>query len=180
MAGGEHCTAESSARLLMLSQRAAAVRVSMRSRKSGAPTALVASVIGILIPDVRYCVNDEGIEMSIFAENLRIAIDAKGLTQDRLANLSGVSQASISTWLRSVTLPRSEELQRVAVALGVSMDWLMSGAVVGGRSSGCQRCAELQSELYALRVELLRLAKADSLQDRQPRNRQRNEETETS
>lgn len=48
----------------------------------------------------------------------------KGLSQSQLSRLSGVSQAGISAYLLGKRLPGVSEFARLALALGVSMDYL--------------------------------------------------------
>jgi len=58
---------------------------------------------------------------------LQSAMQDKGLTQVALADLANTTQTSISRYLRGAGMPRAEELHRLSIALGVSMEWLLTG-----------------------------------------------------
>lgn len=53
--------------------------------------------------------------------------EAAGLTQPELAKLIVVSKATISFWENNVTSPKGKNLIKLADALGVSGDYLMTG-----------------------------------------------------
>lgn len=63
----------------------------------------------------------------IFSEKLQEAINAKGWTQKELEGASGINQGSISNYLRGARQPTATQLFRLSWALGVSMEWLMTG-----------------------------------------------------
>ena len=52
---------------------------------------------------------------------------AAAVTQNELAEKAGVSQGAISRYLNDKAAPRAEELHRLSVALGVSMERLLTG-----------------------------------------------------
>lgn len=58
-------------------------------------------------------------------EKLRAAREAKGLTQQRLAELVGVTQRDISHWEREVREPGCRIVKKMAQVLGYSMDSLV-------------------------------------------------------
>lgn len=58
---------------------------------------------------------------------LRNAMDAKGYTQQQLAELAEVDQGSVSRYLRGKASPKASEIIRLAAALEVSTDWLLTG-----------------------------------------------------
>jgi transcriptional regulator with XRE-family HTH domain len=60
-------------------------------------------------------------------ERLREARIAKRLTQEALAHAIGVRAMSISRFERGELNPSRETLMRLASALSVSTDWLLSG-----------------------------------------------------
>lgn len=64
--------------------------------------------------------------VTTFGERLRLAREAVGLTQERLADLLGVDQVQVSKWERGNTQPRMERLQRIGAAVGF-LDWLLTG-----------------------------------------------------
>ena len=66
----------------------------------------------------------KNIRKGIFPERLAEAMLANDLTQSKLAELSGVTQASISRYLNGTQEPRLAEVVEIAHTLGMSMDEL--------------------------------------------------------
>lgn len=62
-----------------------------------------------------------------FKDRLREARTAKGLSQSKLAKLVEVHVTNISRYERGENKPTSQVLSKLADALGVSADFLMSG-----------------------------------------------------
>lgn len=62
-----------------------------------------------------------------FGLRLRSLRDGSGLSQGQLAERAGVSIDSIQNWEQDRTQPRLEALPKLASALGVSLDILLSG-----------------------------------------------------
>lgn len=62
--------------------------------------------------------------LKYFSERLRLSMESNGLTQKNLESLSGVTQSSISAYLREEMEPKISVLYQLSVALGVSMEWL--------------------------------------------------------
>ena len=58
---------------------------------------------------------------------LQEALDQKGWNQKQLESASGISQGTISNYLRGVRKPTGTQLQILATALGVGMEWLVTG-----------------------------------------------------
>lgn len=58
---------------------------------------------------------------------IRSLRESKKLTQEQLAKMVGVSRVSISKWESGENKPKGDNLLSLASALGVSIDWLMSG-----------------------------------------------------
>ena len=56
---------------------------------------------------------------------LKELIKAKGYTQTSFANKLGVSQPTVSGWIRGVNKPKTKDLSRIAKALGVSVTRLV-------------------------------------------------------
>lgn len=68
---------------------------------------------------------------------LRVKRAEKRLTQVRLAELVGGTQPQVSEWENDQSEPRNGQLVRLAEALGVSTDWLLTGRdMVGASPSG--------------------------------------------
>ncbi len=67
----------------------------------------------------------EGIDMDGFAERLREARSARGLTQLRLAELLEISPRVYNRWERGIAAPRLDTVVRLAEILEVSLDELL-------------------------------------------------------
>lgn len=64
--------------------------------------------------------NDENIyNKQVFANNLRYYIQEKGVTQKEIAELLGMSQGSISDWMKLRTYPRMDKIQMLAEYFGI-------------------------------------------------------------
>ena len=62
-----------------------------------------------------------------FAQRLRNLMDEKQMTAYRLSKKINVHQTTISNWIHGKTNPNSETIQKIASALGVSVDYLLLG-----------------------------------------------------
>ena len=70
--------------------------------------------------------------MSINAR-VRQARKAAGISQSRLAQILGVTRSACSQWESlQGTAPRRERLEQLAILLGVSYEWLATGARAKG------------------------------------------------
>lgn len=49
----------------------------------------------------------------------------KGITQTQLAELTGITEASISRYVNSIREPRGSDIVKLADALGVTTDYLL-------------------------------------------------------
>ena len=65
--------------------------------------------------------------MTGLSERLQQRMEASGLTQRELAELVSVSQPIVSHWCSGRRQPKSGHLEKLAHALGVSVDWLRDG-----------------------------------------------------
>ena len=63
------------------------------------------------------------------AKRIRSARIARGLSQAQLAELMKVTRSAISQWelARGATIPRGHRLERLAVILNVTVEWLTTG-----------------------------------------------------
>lgn len=66
------------------------------------------------------------------SERLRAVRKARGLTQEQVADLTGVSQSAISLYELGRREPYIITAKRLAIAYGVTLDWLMGITDVGG------------------------------------------------
>ncbi|MBO1688153.1 helix-turn-helix transcriptional regulator [Akkermansia massiliensis] len=93
----------------------------------------------------------------LFQDNLRELMKQKGFSQVMLAESTGISQSAISLYLRGKATPKAGELQRMADALSVSMDylWRRTGAESLQESSYYEhKWRESERELAKLREAL--------------------------
>lgn len=77
---------------------------------------------------------DNGIDR--LGARLREARIAQGFTQKRLAQLLDVREKDVSRWESGEHAPSTPRLARLAVALGVSADWLLGIEGPRPRSNG--------------------------------------------
>lgn len=64
--------------------------------------------------------NDENIyNKQVFANNLKYYIQEKGVTQKEIAEVLGMSQGSISDWMKLRTYPRMDKIQMLAEYFGI-------------------------------------------------------------
>lgn len=62
-------------------------------------------------------------------ERIRMLMDCKHLTQKELANLSGITEASMSKYLSGERTPRIDVIVNLANALGVTTDELIGNDI---------------------------------------------------
>lgn len=62
--------------------------------------------------------------MSVFTENLRELREARGLTQDALAELAGTSKQVLSRYENGLRVPKISMVEKLAKALNVSINEL--------------------------------------------------------
>ena len=63
--------------------------------------------------------------MTDFATRLRQTMFIKGIRQTEIAEKTGITKGRISRWVRGENTPNGENLAKLAVALGVSSDYLL-------------------------------------------------------
>jgi transcriptional regulator with XRE-family HTH domain len=68
----------------------------------------------------------------MFSETVERLRSQAGLQQERLAEIAGVSQGAVSGW-KNGAIPKADVLYRLAGALGVSMEYLLTGEEPGDR-----------------------------------------------
>ena len=61
-----------------------------------------------------------------FAENIRAVRKQKGISQEELAELSGVSRQAVSKWEQGTGFPEVEKILFLSKKLDISLDALMS------------------------------------------------------
>ena len=73
--------------------------------------------------------------MDTIGERLRTARLGRALTQDALAQESGVEKATISRIENNLTTPRPSTARKLAIVLGVEPGWLLVGDAGGHAAS---------------------------------------------
>lgn len=74
------------------------------------------------------------------ARRIRQARREAGYSQAELAALMGITRSACSQWeIEGGTRPRGQRLERLAMILGVSVEWLATGE---GSTGGPQRAAD--------------------------------------
>ena len=87
----------------------------------------------------------------MIGERLKAVRKAKGITQRELAQLIGVSEGAVKTWEQETSEPTAGALVSIAVALGVSIDYIVGrdvpmDLVVDG-DEGKKRIFDIVNEL---------------------------------
>ena len=82
-----------------------------------------------------------------FAENLKMAMDERQMTQSELSGLTGIGKSSISQYLSGKNIPKMAVMQKLADALETTVDYLQ-GKVVSSEVSATK------GEFRNVRVEL--------------------------
>ena len=111
---------------------------------------------------------EENSQKSLFSARLLSLMADREMNQITLANLSGVNQSGISKYVRGDSTPRAGELARMAMALGVTMDYLW-----GSNNDNCsvkndwrERAEKAEASLSELRSALkILVSNVASLED---------------
>jgi SOS-response transcriptional repressor LexA len=91
-----------------------------------------------------------------FADQLKSALSAQGLTKYRLAQVSGVSEGLLSRLASGKQLPSDETIDRLAPVLGVSSDGLKAAAMsdrMGEDALARLVAHQVKGDITALEVE---------------------------
>ena len=65
---------------------------------------------------------------SYIGQRIRVTRETKGISQNELADLLGISSAAVCLWETKGTTPRAKTLKKIAEALEVSENYLVTGA----------------------------------------------------
>lgn len=68
----------------------------------------------------------KGLIKMYFAENLKIAMESKGINQTQLSELTGLSKSAISQYVSGKRVPAEYAIVFLAEILGVTTEWLTS------------------------------------------------------
>lgn len=81
-----------------------------------------------------------------FATRLRAALEAKNWSQSDLSRKTGISKDAVSTWCRGRSIPGDQNLRKIARALGVKVEELLTERPV--RRSQFQQTVGVQTRTY--------------------------------
>ena len=73
--------------------------------------------------------------MEIFSKNLRRLLEERGKTQAELARYVGVSKGSVTRWVKGMTDPRTDKVDKMCEFLGCSRADLMNEVQKTGQES---------------------------------------------
>lgn len=94
------------------------------------------------------------------ADRLRLAMQKAGMNQRELADAVGVKPPSVNGWLsEKAKFLRGENLLKAAAALGVSDDWLATGAgdMHIRAPAGPSQSVQLDPDILAASIKLIRM-----------------------
>lgn len=74
--------------------------------------------------------NEDKLAYQAFAERFKTAVKWSGMTQAKIADLSGISEASLCRYCSGDRIPHPILLGRICAVLGCSADWLIGRAKV--------------------------------------------------
>lgn len=69
--------------------------------------------------------NRDKLAYQAFAERFKIAVKRSGMTQAKIADLSGITEVSMSRYCNGDRLPGPFVIDRLCTVLGCSADWLI-------------------------------------------------------
>lgn len=78
---------------------------------------------GLSILEQRRC-EDETSWKNNFSKNLRIRIQRRGISNDKLSSITGISRVTLSKYLNGKAIPNSYNMEQLSYALGCSVSEL--------------------------------------------------------
>jgi transcriptional regulator with XRE-family HTH domain len=97
----------------------------------------------------------KGLDMTIFADRLKVLREERKLTQTRLAELIGVGARAYNRWERGNFVPQLETLIKIADVLNITLDELT------GRTKDTKAPAVRNPKLHGLLEEVDKLPDED-------------------
>lgn len=85
------------------------------------------------------------------------------MKQKELAKRVNITEQTLSRYKRGARLPDTEELYRLAIFLGVSIDWLLGRNEPSDSTEWKERALEAEGKLAELKEVLPLLGKANSM-----------------
>ncbi|WP_419066451.1 helix-turn-helix domain-containing protein [Akkermansia sp.] len=106
---------------------------------------------------------EKSLQLGQFSKRLKYAIKQKRITQRELAQRVNISPVTISRYMSSdVQTPGAWELYRIANALDVSMEWLLTGDNPPNDTKWQQRAATAEAKLASFKLGLRNLTETVS------------------
>lgn len=81
-------------------------------------------------------------------------LQEKGITSYKVAKATGISQTTFSDWKRGRSTPKTDNMQKIADYLGVTLDYLNTGVNAGSQP---QIMTEYEKRIYEYAKKLLAL-----------------------
>lgn len=98
-------------------------------------------------------------EKQLFAERLKNAREASGMSQNQMASRIGVTAATIASWEKAENAPRANRMQMLASLLNVPLLWLLGGSQEVPEAPGKMSNAEdLQQKLSEVNAKMVALS----------------------
>ena len=94
---------------------------------------------------------NENNNTQVFSNRLLIKMREMQLSQKNLSLKAQISPAAINHYINGTRAPKAQELNKLATALGITMDWLW------GRSDDYPKQSEQTAELVELRAKLAQI-----------------------
>lgn len=92
----------------------------------------------------------EGEILADFKERLELALANKKMTAAELSRLSGINEGAISQYRKGAYKATQENLEKLALTLGVSIAWLMGADVPMHKEKSSPELSEEEKELLEL------------------------------
>jgi len=106
----------------------------------------------------------EGCMETTFQDRLAGLLERKGMSQKKLAGKAGITEAALSRYVNGTRVPRSNVLARMALALGTTSDWLMTGVRPDGSAAPHSSLTEIAEAKILLRRNASSLTREDKLE----------------
>ncbi|WP_294550391.1 helix-turn-helix transcriptional regulator [uncultured Pseudoflavonifractor sp.] len=90
----------------------------------------------------------------MFEEQLYQLRRERGISQEELANVVGVSRQAVQKWESGASQPNMDNLIAISEYFGVTLDYLLKGPAPGWETTAGPPRRNIPSGLYSLRLPL--------------------------
>jgi len=97
----------------------------------------------------------KGDDLMTIEERIQELRKSKGLSQEQLAEMLGVSRQAVSKWESGQSLPEVEKLIAMGEFFGVTIDYILKGDVLPTQDDSKQRTAPLGSQIVSAVATML-------------------------